>query len=230
MRERFNLVDRRHIAQLTDTVQKLRIDFLILDVLNRMIPTLDEISSKDMAVMVSVLEELNRDLGLTILLLDHTRKPVGPNSGRNHQEPNPFDLKGSIAKYGCADFMICISRTEQDGRIQVYCENKDTDERPHFFVDVSPKDSGKPKFTWAGDVAKLASDRKEVGKKNPQRVLQALTSDWTSISTLVSKTGMVKSTVSNHLKTLMEEGLVQRDGENKDTKYRLAPTDLAEKS
>ena len=65
--------------------------------------------------------------------------------------------------------------------MQVYVENKDTDERPHFLLDVSPKGSGKPKFSWAGDVQKLANDRKAIGKENLEKVFNAYSpEEWRS--------------------------------------------------
>jgi len=231
IRERFNLMDRKHISWLYDQVQKNGIDFLILDVLNRMIPDLDELSAKDMAKMVSVIEELNRELDLTILLLDHTRKPIGPGSTRNKQEPNPFDLKGSVAKYGAADFMLCMSRDAQDGRLHVYSENKDTDERPHFLIDVSPKGSGEPKFTYAGDIEQLSSDMKAIGIANQGKVLEALEEGrWLSPSEIASRTPVSRSTVGKHLKTLEAEQRVQRTGEGRNTKWRRVSTEVVQGS
>jgi len=231
IRERLNLMDRSHISWLYDQVQKNGIDFLILDVLNRMIPDLDELSAKDMAKMVSVIEELNRELDLTILLLDHTRKPIGPGSTRNKQEPNPFDLKGSVAKYGAADFMLCMSRDAQDGRLHVYSENKDTDERPHFLIDVSPKGSGEPKFTYAGDIEQLSSDMKAIGIANQGKVFEALEEGrWLSPSEIASRTPVSRSTVGKHLKTLEAEQRVQRTGEGRNTKWRRVSAEVVQGS
>jgi len=229
VRERFNLMDREHIKWIGQQVQNLGIDFLILDVLNRMIPELDEISAKDMGQMVSVLEELNRDYGLTILSLDHTRKPLGGHqSGRDRQAPNPFDLKGSVAKYGAADFMLCLSRTEQEGRLQLYCENKDTDERPHFFIDVSPKGSGKPKFTWAGDIDKLASDMKALGSANREKVFDALESSWLPPSDIAARTDLAPSTVRNHLNKLHKQGKAEKQGKGRETKWKKVSAEVVE--
>jgi len=222
VRERFNLMDETHIRWLSDQVQKRGYDFLILDVLNRMIPELEENSAKDVGRMVDVLEALNRDMNLTILNLDHTRKPLGIKSGRNKQAPNPFDLKGSIAKYGAADFMLCLSRTNQEGRLQLYCENKDTDERPHFLIDVSPKNSRKSKFTFAGDIEQLAGEMKAIGVANRDKVLQVLESSWMPSRQVGSKTSLSASTVRDHLKTLEKEGKAQRQGEGRHTQWRKA--------
>ncbi len=220
IRERINLLDQLHLDWLGQQIEEREIDFLILDVFNRMIPGLDENSAKDMAQAVDVIEDLNRTYGVTILMLDHTRKPaVGQ---KTVQEPNPFELRGSTAKYGCADFMICVGRTKQHGRLQVYCENKDTDQCPNFLVDVSPKGSTDPKFRWAGDVLQLREDRKSVGKHNRQRVLETVReSESTGISKheICAKTGLSPSTVGSHLAVLKESDAINQVGENKQTRY-----------
>jgi len=221
IRERISLTDPEHLLWLKTQITEGRFDFLILDVLNRMIPDLDELSAKDMGRMVSILEELNRDLGVTILCDDHTRKPQGKNTGRNSQEPNPFDLKGSVAKYGCADFMICLARTAQDSRMQVYVENKDTDERPHFMVEVSPKGSGSPKFKWACDVEKLAGDMRKIGDENREKVFNAYSADeWRGPGEVAKQVGLSADTVSRHSGKLVKLGRLDKDGRGAATKYR----------
>jgi hypothetical protein len=222
IRNRIHLTDIEHRAWLIRTIQANGFELLILDVINRMHPDLDEISSADMGKLVSILEELNRDLGITILADDHTRKPQGKNVGRDSQEPNPFDLKGSIAKYACADFMICLSRTHQANRMQVYCENKDSDERPHFFLDVSPKGSTEPKFQYAGNVTQLAGDMKTVGEANRGKVLESLETmgDWMSPKEISRRLSMSDSTVTKHITALLKAGKIDRQGKTRNIQYR----------
>jgi DNA-binding transcriptional ArsR family regulator len=222
IRDRIHLTDEIHKQWLKETIRKGGFEVLVLDVINRMHPDLDEISAADMAKLVSILEELNRELGITILSDDHTRKPQGKNTGRDNQEPNPFDMKGSIAKYGCADFMICLARTPQDNRMHIYCENKDSDERPHFFVDVSPKGSSFPKFQYAGDVSRLAGDMKDVGAQNREKVFNALTEQgaWSAPKDISQRLSMSDSTVSKHLKTLFDAERIEKRGNSRNIQYR----------
>lgn len=221
-RERINLTDIMHRDWLKNTIRQGGFEFLVLDVINRMHPDLDEISAKDMGRLVGILEELNRELGITILSDDHTRKPQGRNTGRDSQEPNPFDMKGSIAKYGCADFMICLSRTPQANRMQVYIENKDSDERPHFFLDVSSKGSTDPKFTYAGDIEKAAADMKKVGEENRARVLAAFGSELSSSKEVAFRLNLGGSAVSKHIAYLLMAGKLEQVGTGRATKYRLS--------
>lgn len=220
VRERIHLTDLDHRAWLKDTIRVGGFELLILDVINRMHPDLDEISAKDMGRLVAILEELNRDLGVTILADDHTRKPQGRNTARDSQEPNPFDMKGSIAKYGCADFMICLSRTPQQNRMQVYCENKDTDERPHFFLDVSPKGSSEPKFQYAGSIERAAGDMRQMGDNNRGKVLEAYGREWRNRKDVAAELGMSASTVAKHTADLLKAGKLEQRGSGRSTQYR----------
>jgi hypothetical protein len=221
IRERFLLTEPPHIDWLYEQTRNHEFDFVVLDVLNRMIPGLDEMSAKDMATMVSILEKLNRELNLVIECVDHTRKPqVGRGSGRDQQAPNPFDLKGSIAKYGCADFMLCVSRTQQPGRIQFYAENKDTDEHPHFLIDISPKGSDRPKFQYAGDVEQLVSDMKARGMANLEKVLRSVPQEFEAAGAIAQNANLSPATVRRHLNTLLCQGEVEREGEKNKTRWR----------
>jgi len=167
------------------------------------------------------LKKLNRAHNLTILMIDHTRKP--PVGQSPLQLANPFELRGSTAKYGCADFMMCVARKEQGGQLQVYCENKDTDLCPRFFVDVSPKGSTDPKFRWAEDV--VSGDLKAVGAANREKVLLAVGTDWVSAKEIRQQVTLSSSTVGDHLRHLIESEFVEKKGENNMTRYRRKKTD-----
>lgn len=109
--------------------------------------------------------------------------------------------------------MICLGKTKQENRLRVYAENKDADQELDFMVDVSAKGSAVPKFRWAGDVAKFTSDLKSLGVKNRERVLSAVGEDWTKRVTIELKTSLRKSTITDHLRVLIEAGLVEAQKE-----------------
>jgi len=105
--------------------------------------------------------------------------------------------------------------------MQVYCENKDTDERPHFFLDVSPKGSTEPKFTFAGDVEKLAGDMKAIGEGNQENVFEALSADsWSSPKEIAHHISMSDSTVTKHLAKLLQAGRIECRGKTRNVQYR----------
>lgn len=228
--EQFSLTEPEHLEWLAAQVRGHGFELVILDVLNRMIPGTDEQDSADMSKVVRLLEGINRTLKITMVLVDHTRKPpAGPGTRRDNQEPSPFDLKGSVAKYGCADFMWCLARTPQPGRLQMYVENKDSDRRPTFFIDVSPigklDELGQPvpKFTYGGDVETLRDGAKELGDRNRSDVLKALEADggWCSTEDLAAQTNLAKRTVQTHLKSLIESGMVESTGNARSTRFRV---------
>jgi replicative DNA helicase len=214
-RERFSLLNESHLTWLAREARKWEIQLVVLDVLGRMIPGLEENSAKDMAEMVDRLEGLNRELGVTILILDHTRKPPAGRSTKNERRPDPNDLKGSIAKYGCADFMICIDKAKkQPGRLRVYAENKDTDERPDFFVGISPKGSSEPKFRWVADAKEGAGD------DSMQKVLVWVqTHGGVGRKEICQGTGLGTSAVGEHLKNLVAQCRIRQVGKNRNTAY-----------
>lgn len=221
-RDRIALTNPAHIEWLKRVVRENGSEILVLDVLNRMIPGLDQSKGADAAKIVNLLEELNRELQITIIVLDHTRKPQGPKANRENQEPNSFNLYGGIEKYGCADFLINIARTPEPGRIKVQGENKDCDEPPMFLIEVSPKNSGLPKFSWAGDIAQLAGDMKAIGDENRERVFETFNDGaWKSTKEISLQVSMSRSTVSKHITALVASGKLEQTGKNPKMKYRI---------
>jgi DNA-binding transcriptional ArsR family regulator len=243
VRERFQLTDDSHIKWLTSFCSGEGIDFLILDVLGRMIRGKDQMDPADWSDIQDILERLNREHGLTIAMLDHTRKPAVGTAKRTIL--SPVEIKGPIEKYGGADWSLIIGRTKERGRLEIITEGKDTDERLHFLVDMAPQarreterwlirqadgtwQPGKPgpKLTYAGDVTELAENQKEVGRKNRQAVYAVFgVGEKLQIGTVLEhlkRTGtqMARSTAGNHLKALVEEeGKLDTTGDGRNAWY-----------
>lgn len=227
VRERFHLTDPAHIEWLHRLVRERGIEVIVFDVLGRMAKGLDLMNPKDWGIIMDILETLNRDFGVTLNLLDHARKP--PQGAGKIGGSSPIEVKGPIEKYGAADWMMILSETTMPARVEVYGETKDSDERPHFLVDVAPRDSGKPKLTWAGDVGRLAEDRREVGRENRETVLAVFQAherlQGGEVERRLSAKGsdLSRTTIREHLKALTEEipPRLVREGKNRDTRYRL---------
>jgi hypothetical protein len=221
VRERVNLLNPEHIKWFKKVVQENGFDVVILDVLDRMMPDVEGNSTKEMSPVISILEEINRGLKLTIIILDHTRKPTANRrQGRNEQALSPSDLKGTTSKYGLADYCILVSRTRQEGQIRLYAENKDHDEHIGILVSVSAKDSGDPKFVIAGDVAEFAQAKKLEASLNHDKILAAIGSDWISRKDIGRAVQLASSCLNRHLAELIRSGEVERTGENIKTRYR----------
>jgi len=118
--------------------------------------------------------------------------------------------------------MICLSRTTKTNRMQVYCENKDSDERPHFFLDVSSKGSTDPKFTYAGDIEKSAEEMKLKGEENRARVLAAFSSEWSTSKEVGFRTNLCGSAVSKHISHLVMSKKLEQNGNGRSARYRLS--------
>ncbi len=220
-RERFALTNDDHMAWLSAQVKAHGVGLVILDVLGRMIPSLDGMNPRDWSVVMDRLETLNRDLGVTVLLVDHARKPpVGRGKAGG---TSPLEMKGPIEKYGGMDFVMMVSETSQRGRLEILTEVKDSDERLHFLVDVSreflsdgagwvTKDGmavakPDPKLTWAGDVAALAEASSEKGTTNRQAVLDVFRpGDEMAPADIeaLCKGKLGRATIQRHLKALAE--------------------------
>jgi len=201
---------------------------VILDVLNRMIPGVNDREGREISEVIDILEKINRELDVTLLILEHTIK--GDYRAKENRTPDPLQVKGGIEKYGCADFMIVLVR-KKTGQLDVYVENKDSDMHPRFLIVVSPKGSGEAKFTWAGDAPERA-DSKETGEQNLEKVYEALGDECLSRDEVQKKTGLKKSAVIFHLSVLVSQRRVERLGFAKKPLYRkksaaggkLAPT------
>ncbi len=239
IRERFQLTEPGHIKWLISFCHGEGIEFLILDVLGRMIRGKDQMDPKDWGEIQDIIEALNREHGLTVSMLDHARKPPDAKRGITL---SAMEIKGPVEKYGGADWSMVIGRTKEKGRLEIITEGKDTDERLHFLVDVAPmarrKDEGweirqpdgswqpgtpGPKFTYAGDVAELAEGRRETGRKNREAVYAVIDQRMQigAILERLERAGhkLSRSTVGAHLKALVEEGRLDSSGEGRNAWY-----------
>ncbi|MDA2926542.1 helicase RepA family protein [Acidobacteria bacterium AH-259-G07] len=216
-RPSLDLTDQDHIDWLAKKTKDNGIELLVLDALNRMYPGLDENSAKDMGELMNVVEKLNRDLKLAILALDHTRKPLA--DGKRGRAQSPLDIKGSLAKFGAADFTLGLSRANTKERLRLSASGKDIDDQD-FFIDVSQRNSRKPKFTFVDDVVTVISERKKQGEKNRKKILSVLGSTWQSTAHIAKRTGLGNSTVRGHLSNLCKEGKVSKRGSTRKAEWK----------
>jgi len=214
IRQRMNLRSEDDINRIKEIIGQKDIGLVVLDVVNRMMPGLDENEAKDVGMLVDSMEELRDTLAVTVLAVDHTRKPSGK------QQVSPFELKGSMAKYGACDFILCVGRRNHD--LELYAENKDLDHSKRFLLTVSTKDATGPKFAVKQELDAEAQDQKTKGDRNREKVLAAIGSEWVSKKQVVEKTQLSASTVGSHLKALLLNGRIKTKGSNRSTLYRLA--------
>ncbi len=238
IRERFQLTEKAHCEWLISYCNGEGIDFLVLDVLGRMIRGKDQMDPADWGEIQDILEELNREHRLTIAMLDHARKPLDAKKGVSL---SAMEIKGPVEKYGGADWSIVIGRTKEKGRLEMITEGKDTDERLRFLVDVAPmaRRNGEgweirqpggfwvpghpqPKLTYAGDVLELSENRKEVGRRNREVVDTTIQyGERVQIGTVLERLSpkLSRSTVGAHLKALLEDGTLDSSGTGRNAWY-----------
>lgn len=219
IRERVDLTSSEDIDLIKQLIVEQSIALVVLDVVNRMIPDLDENEARDVGKLVDGMEELRETLGITVLAVDHTRKPSG-----KEVHASPFELKGSIAKYGACDFILCVARRRNG--IELYFENKDTDRASLLLLAVSPQHSEPPKFGIVEELDPDASGRAQAGARNRDAVLAAIPGDeWVSRSYITQHTGLSASTAGAHLNRLLIDDRIEKVGSNRTTRYRRRPTD-----
>lgn len=211
IRKPLQLINKDHMVELKQLIKAGRFDVVVFDTLSRSMVGLDDNSAKDIGEITSVLENIRDETGVTIICIDHTRKPQGLNRGRNSQAPNPFNLRGSIAKYAMAEAIICLTRKDLPGRLHVAAENKDTDKHLEFFIDVSSQDSPEPKFKYGDSIELQRSDIGTEAKMNQFKILTAIGADWINRRDIETKLGMKKSTVQDHLEALFKAGKIIRE-------------------
>lgn len=233
-RERIRLTEKAHLAWLRQIVRERGITFLVFDVLGRMLGTLDLMTEWPRAQ--DILEELNRDLELTIALLDHTRKPV--LGGGKASGASPVDLKGPVERYGGADWMLVLAETDHPGRLEVYAESKDSDQRPHFLIEVAPMGAPGPKLRWVADVEKLAKGSRAEGEANRQAVLSVFKAgDQIGPEEIIRRYReaggkLDDRSIKRHLGHLAKSNLpgLIREGDGRATSYRLPEDTVTSKN
>lgn len=213
IREKVNLLKQDDIDKIKSIIRQHKIDLVVLDVVNRMIPGLDENDAAGVGQLVDAMEGLQRTLGVAVLAVDHTRKANGK------AKVDPFELKGSIAKYGCCDFIICVGR-RRERDFEVYFENKDVDHSTRALLSVSPMNSTAPKFRWKETLGTASPNRTTVAEENRQKIVAAMGNDWMQRRDIVRATGLGESTVNLHLIDLVDGRMIEKEGMNKNTRYR----------
>jgi DNA-binding transcriptional ArsR family regulator len=219
IREAIHITDDIHRKELIRIIKDGGFQFLPLDVLGRMTGDCEHFG-KDIHRILGAIEEIQFETQATIQSVDHIRKPQGLNKGRNTQEANPFDLYGGIQKYGAAEFILSLAKAE-DNRLKIRIENKDHDEEFNFWLKVSSKGSPDPKFVWDGDIESAARNMKEKGDQNQRLVLDAFNPlNWYSRGQILGGLDMSPSTVSKHIKTLLEAGKLVSRGSGRHAEYK----------
>lgn len=113
----FTFEDPKLVLQLKTFIAKYRIDIVILDPLYK-VHGKNESDPTDMARLVQLISKLINDLGVSIILVHHLRKPSAPYKG----EVAPvgmMDFRGASVIQAWADTMMLIEETDVKDRVRL---------------------------------------------------------------------------------------------------------------
>lgn len=220
IRPRLDLLNPAHITWLRETCLAHGIQMLVLDTWTALSPSADPSGTQDQTALAAAVVKLGEDIGGTILVVDHSRK--------NRPEGQPLssaDIFGPAQKWAAAEHIVMLDVVKAGQRIEVFVEGKDA-ETQRFFLAVSPKGSGREKFTFAGDVGELAEAQTVKGDHHRDQVLDALTAAHEALTTgqvvlALAEGGVImdRSTVWRHLQALVKTYQVTRIGSGNQSRY-----------
>jgi hypothetical protein len=207
----FTLTDGRMVAWMESTILTDRLDVLFIDTYQKATPGLNSFDDEEQSKILHQLANLTRKLNVTIVVLDHIRKS-GDSRGKRG-ELSLDDVKGSGAKVQNADVVILLERTPDKKQLKFQAFSKDFDTAVRILLNIAPKGSDQPKFSYASDLDELGSRSSERGAANRLKVLEAMVPGVPiSVPLLAKETGFGRTSVQNHLKRLTTEGKVRDNG------------------
>ena len=201
-------------AWLREFIAREKFELVFVDTYQKATPGIASFDDVKQGPILHRLSNLTREINVALWVHDHYRKET---SGRARKELDLSSLKGTGSKLQNADCYILMERT--GNTIKVLVSSKETDKKPRFLLEVSPQGSNEEKFTWAGDLEDAANDMRAKGQANRSRVYDAIGLMWATKSDIKQVTGLSGSTVADHLAALMNDGKIEKMGENRNTRY-----------
>jgi hypothetical protein len=96
----FNLLDSESFSRLRATIAATSAELVVIDSLRRAAPGLDENDSRDVSILFTALRDIAAELGCTIIVIHHPRKPVGDAKVEAlYAARGSGDLIGSVDSY-----------------------------------------------------------------------------------------------------------------------------------
>jgi len=210
--------DPNYFAHLRDLIIKNKYDLVVIDTYQKATPGISSFNDEQQSEILHRLSNLTRELGVTIIVLDHIRKTL---SGKKRNQITVDDIKGTGGKAQNADCYILMEREGSNLKFQAF--SKDSDRPVGFLLKVSPEGSTEEKFTYAGDLEEFATQAKQMAAKKKQAIIEAMTDlEWTSTGEISKKTGIPVATVRRRMNDLIDDGKVRHNGaKGKQSCYQL---------
>jgi DNA-binding transcriptional ArsR family regulator len=215
-RPRLDLLNPHHVGWLRQTCVQHGIGLLVLDTWTALSPGADPLGAKDQAQLAATVVQLTEDIDGAVVVLDHSRK--NPPEGAALSSAEIF---GPLQKWAAAEHIVMlrkVGRNEELRRLEVFIEGKDADSA-RLFLDVSPRASGKEKFSYGGSAAAVIEQRREIGDQNRDAVFQAVVraGGWVTVEDVgaalrAAGTEISDRAISRHLGALAEARRLEREG------------------
>lgn len=216
----FNLTDDRMCQWLEQRIIAEQIEVVVLDTYQKATPGISSFDDEKQSLILHKLADLTRRLHVTFAILDHVRKQQG-GAGRRKGELAIDDIKGTGGKPQNADCVILMERTPDKKQIRFQAFSKDFDQPVRMLINVAPRGSTGPKFTYAADLEVLGTESKARGEKRREQILMACPVEGLiSVAELAAAVGLSESTVKRHLRDLVTAGQLDVLGEKRWTRYR----------
>jgi hypothetical protein len=201
----FTLTDDRMFGWLEHIITTEKRDVVVLDTYQKSTPGIGSFDDEKQAVILHKLANLTRRLNVTIIVLDHFRKEGnGAGRGKGGRDVSIDDLKGTGGKAQNADCVILMQRTGDRKQVKFQVFSKDFDTPVRILLNVAPRGSTEPKFSYATDLEALgqsAGKRAEAVKKS---ILESMKpGQWLSAKAIATGAKMDHRKVLRHLNSMI---------------------------
>ena len=212
----FSLADGG-VERLEKLIHQEGADVVVLDTYQRATPGIGSFEEADQSLILHGLANLTRRRGVTLIVIDHTRKSQQSGQQRG---ATIDDIKGTGGKAQNADMVILMERRSKDG-IKVTCMSKDSADRTAFVLKRATEEGCTPVFSFVGDLKDLVSDSKAAARDREVAILEAMRPGQEySSSQLIGVVGVAPSTLRNTLQKMVGK-TIERTGKNRHTRYQL---------
>jgi hypothetical protein len=196
-------------------------DVIFLDTYQKSTPGLNSFDDEKQGVLLHMLANLTRRLNVTLIVLDHFRK--GSHNGKGKRgggDVSIDDLKGTGGKAQNADCVILMERTADRKQIKFQTFSKDFDTPVRILLNVAPKGSLVPKFSYAGELDQPGQDSRQRGADTRNRILDSMKpGEWVSAPDVAKVVKLSEACVKGHLKALTDTGNLDSTGDRRWKRY-----------
>jgi len=193
-----------------DTIVAEPRSIVFLDTYQKATPGISSFDDTKQSLVLHKLANLTRRLEIMLVILDHVRKQ---SNGPKRRELTIDDLKGTGGKAQNADCVILIERTPDKKQIKLQAYSKDFEQPVRILLNIAPRGSQDPKFTYAADLEQLGASAKARGTRNQQRILETMAGgSWAWVKQIAVAVQLSESAVLRQLNKLIQTGQVKDNG------------------